>query len=85
MIPFKQFNARLQAHVKQLTKNVNTLYTIALDKDELWNVYLDSFPEGANPMYRKRREFDCSCCRHFVKAFGNVVSLDGGVVTTSGI
>lgn len=82
MIPFKQFNARLQAHVKQLTKNINTLFTIALDKDELWNVYLDSFPEGTNPMYRKRREFDCSCCRHFVKAFGNVVSLDGGVVTT---
>ena len=82
MTPFKQFNARLQAHVKQLTKNVNTLFTIALDKDELWNVYLDSFPEGTNPMYRKRREFDCSCCRHFVKAFGNVVSLDGGVVTT---
>lgn len=82
MIPFKQFNARLQAHVKQLTKNVNTLFTIAIDKDELWNVYLDSFPEGTNPMYRKRREFDCSCCRHFVKSFGHVVSLEGGVVTT---
>lgn len=82
MIPFKQFNSRLQAHVKQMTKNVSTLFTIALDKDELWNTYLDSFPEGTNPMFRKRREFDCSCCRHFIKSFGNVVSLEDGKVTT---
>jgi hypothetical protein len=82
MESFSKFNARLQSHVKTMTKDVDVLYTIDLDKDELWNKYLDSFPGDTNPMFRKRREFDCSCCRHFVKAFGNVVSIKGGVITT---
>lgn len=80
MVPFSDFNTRLEHHVKSMTSGVDKLFTIDLDKDELWNKYLDSFPEGTNPMFRKRREFDCSCCRHFVKSFGNVVAIKNGKV-----
>lgn len=51
------------------------LYTVDVDKDYLWELYLDSFQEGTNPMYRKRRAFDCSCCRHFIKEIGGTVYI----------
>ena len=77
---FKQFNKLLQKNVARITKNVDNLYVVDLDKDVLWNTYLDSFPPGTNEIFRERREFDCSCCRQFIKNFGSVVTIENGVV-----
>lgn len=54
------------------------LFTMALDRDALWETYLQAFPIGSNPMFRKRTEHDCSCCRQFVKSVGHVVGLKDG-------
>lgn len=43
------------------------LFRVDVEPDLLWETYLESFPEGTNPIYKTRRSFDCSCCRHFVK------------------
>lgn len=79
---FSAFNQRLMDHVMEMTKDVDHLFEVDLDKDKLWNLYLDSFPAGTNAVYRERREFDCTCCRHFIKRFGNVVSIKDGKMTT---
>lgn len=79
---FSKFNTRLQQNFAAITKNATHLYEVNLDKDVLWNLYLDSFPTGTNQIYRKRREHDCSCCRHFIKSIGNVVAIENGVVKT---
>ena len=79
---FKEFNSLLQKHIKRMSKNQEYLFVVDLDKDIVWNTYLDSFPEGTNEMFRKRREYDCSCCRHFVRDLGRVVSLKNGKITT---
>lgn len=66
------------AVAKQFAQMQNKqLFRTSADKDGMWDTYLRAFPEGSNPMYRKRTEHDCSCCRQFVKAVGNVVAVDG--------
>jgi hypothetical protein len=72
----------LIAHFNQITKDANNVFVVNVDKDEMWNLYLDSFPKGTNEIYRKRREHDCSCCRSFIKAIGNVVVIKNSKITT---
>lgn len=72
---FKKMKELMIGHFEDLSKN-GYLFEVDIDKDELWNLYLDSFPEGTNEIYRTRREYDCSCCRHFIKNIGGTVFID---------
>lgn len=79
---FAQFKREHQAHTNAVLSQVDHLFVVDLDKDKLWEAYLESFPQENNQIYRERREHDCSACRSFVKHFGNVVALKDGVLTT---
>ena len=59
---FHKFHEKFQKNFTELIANATHLYEVEVDKDELWNLYLDSFPAGTNNIYRTRREYDCSCC-----------------------
>lgn len=80
---FDKFEALFARNFETLAREETHLYTVDLDKDQLWETYLNAFPPGTNEIYRTRRAFDCSCCRHFIKQFGNVVAItsDFSVVT----
>lgn len=79
---FVAMRDKLIKHFNKMTKDVDQLFEVDVDKDELWNLYLDSFPPGTNEIYRERREHDCSCCRHFIKSIGNAVVIQDGKVHT---
>lgn len=79
---FKDFRKAIQDHFEKMVADVNTLFEVEVDKDEMWNTYLDSYPAGTNMIYRKRREYDCSCCRQFIKTIGNAVSIKNGEIDT---
>lgn len=79
---FNKFNSKLQKHVQALLKDQSVLFEADLDKDQLWNLYLDSFPAGTNEIFRKRREYDCSCCRNFIKNFGHILIVKNNKVNT---
>lgn len=79
---FRQFKEIFQSNFANLAKDATHLFEINVDKDELWNLYLDSFPAGTNEVYRERREFDCNCCRHFVRSIGNVVVVNNNEIQT---
>lgn len=82
MANFKEFRTLLQKHFDEMVKDGAPLFITNADEDKLYDLYLDSFPAGTNPTFRKRREYDCSCCRRFVKNIGKLVSfMDGQIVT----
>lgn len=78
---FAVFKSAVAKRFAEMQKH--PLFRVDLTKDDMWAKYLGSFPEGSNPMYRKRTEYDCSCCRHFIRDVGNVVAVrpDGSIMT----
>lgn len=72
---FKRIKDAIARNLEQISAN-NTLFETDVDKDCLWNLYLDSFPEGTNPIYRERRVHDCSACRQFIRNIGGTVYID---------
>ena len=79
---FVEFKKAIQSRLGFLIENSCALFEVSIDRDSFWDLYLDSFPEGTNNVYRERREFDCSCCRQFVKNYGSIIGIvDGKVVS----
>lgn len=77
---FKKIKLPVAKQFDKLSKHA--LFRVDVDKDLLWSTYLESFPPGSNPIYRERREYDCSCCRQFVRAAGDTVAvIDGAIVS----
>jgi uncharacterized protein YfaP (DUF2135 family) len=70
---FRPFAKAIRANFDELSKR--ELYTVNISGDELWDFYLDSFPAGTNEMFRQRREYDCSCCKNFMRNVANVVAI----------
>ena len=79
---FIKFKEIMQNHFVEMTKDVKCLFEVEVDKDELWNLYLDSFPAGTNEIYRECREYDCSCCKQFIRNIGNAVVIKNNQVHT---
>lgn len=76
MMNFKDIK---NAVAKQFAAMCNQqLFRVNIDKDALWQTYLNAFPEGTNPVYKERTEHDCNCCKQFVRAVGDVVAIKDG-------
>lgn len=78
---FIEFRNAIRKRFEEMAQS-DHLFFVDLNKDEMWNVYLNSFSAEHNPIYKVRAVHDCSCCRHFIKSIGNVVQIKDGVVTT---
>lgn len=79
---FKKFKVAFQQNFNKLVNSTDQLFEVEVDMDELWSVYLNSFPEGTNPIYRERTEHDCAACRHFIRDIGAMVVIKGYEVHT---
>lgn len=77
---FKRLKDQLKENFDKITALAEVIFEVEVDKDELYALYLDSFPEGTNERFRERRAHDCSACRQFIKNIGNVVVIKDGVV-----
>jgi len=79
---FNILKAAIAARFQEMQRQPHPLFRTDISGDELWVAYLAAFPPGSNPILRERTEHDCSACRQFIRAVGNVVAvIDGEVVS----
>lgn len=79
-VPFSAFVKALRDQFK-IMENTG-LYKVGIDKTVIYDTYLNAFPEGTNEMFKERREYDCNCCKSFIRNAGRVVTIvDGKLVS----
>ena len=80
MTEFQVFSRKVKEKFEEMKKS--ELFRVEATKDELWKTYLSSFPEGKDPIFKERTEHDCQCCRSFIRAMADVVTIENGEVVT---
>jgi hypothetical protein len=71
---FNQFKQVFQSNFNKLIEGQVQLYVTDVDKQQLWDAYLNAFPDA------ERQGFNCNCCKSFIRNYGNVVAIKDGVV-----
>ncbi len=73
----KEFNKKLQDQFNLMSKT-GKLFRVALTGDVIWNIYLDSFDKGDDPVFRDPNSstHNCNHCKNFIRRYGNIVSID---------
>lgn len=54
----------------------------SLTAEQLWETYINSFTEEENPIFRTKREYDCRCCKNFIRDVGGLLLLSDGRLTS---
>ena len=72
---------------KQVAKSFQEIkdkevFVADIDGDELYAVYIAAFPAGTNPIFKTKTEYECSCCRHFIRRAGAVITIENGKIVT---
>lgn len=77
---FREFAAAVNQRLEQLKGSFSEFYKV--DCPEIFDDYLNAFPEGTNPIFRERTEHDCQCCKQFIRNLGAIVAIKGGQIYT---
>jgi len=70
---FKKFAKSIADQFSSMSSG--ELYRSTITGDEIWDLYLESFPPGTNEIYRTRKYFDGSYDKSFIRKIGNVVCI----------
>lgn len=78
---FKNFSTAVESQFNRMTTDADvTLVRVGVDNDALWDMYLNSYPQEFNGIFRERRNYDCNCCKNFIRRVGNLIALKGDQV-----
>jgi len=73
---FKILKEKHQQHFLNVIKDAETLFITNIDKDVIWNTYLNAFP------IEEQQGFNCNCCKSFLRQYGNVVAIKDNKLQT---
>ena len=75
MSNFHRFQEAVDRHITMLQEKYPLFRVKTTDNNEVYDTYLASFTYGTNPVFREKTEHDCSCCKQFIRAVGDVVAV----------
>jgi hypothetical protein len=75
---FVDFSKAVHSRFSEMSKG--ELFVV--EADDIFDRYLAAYPDGTNPIFRTRTEYDCQCCKQFVRRLGVVVSIKNGEMVT---
>jgi hypothetical protein len=78
MSDFSAFAHMITARFNKLSKQ--ELFVVGDNNRAFEAVYLLSFPEGTDPIYKTETEHNCNCCKQFLRNIGNVVAIVDGKI-----
>jgi len=67
---FKTFKKEIQDSFHEMSKNSAILFTADVDKEVLWETYLNSFEDPDERQYH-----NCNCCRQFIRYYASIVTI----------
>ena len=73
----QELNKKLQAQFEQM-QSTGKLFRVNIPGQELWDLYLNSFPKEYNQVFRspESSEHNCNHCKNFMRRYANIVSID---------
>lgn len=74
----EKFNKLIQENFLKNMVTKGMLFRVKMTGDSIWNLYLDSFPEDQDPVFRdpKSSVHNCNHCKNFIRRYGNIVAID---------
>lgn len=73
---FKDFRTKIKENFTWMLAQADTkLYITDVDRDQLWETYLNSFVDP-----EEKQSHTCNCCRQFIKNYGHIVFIVNGKV-----
>src|SRR4051812_40496739 len=70
---YREFERLMSDRIASISE---PMFTTTVDEETLWETYISNIPAVS------RQTYVCSCCRHFVKRFGGLVTIDSDGKTT---
>lgn len=73
----QQFTKKIQEKFVQMSK-YGKLFRSVLTGQQIWDLYIASFSEENNPVFRDplSTSKNCNHCKNFIRRYGNIVSID---------
>jgi len=73
----KDFTKKIQAKFAEMSTS-GKLFRVELTGQQIWDLYLASFSQENNPVFRDPASStkNCNHCNNFIRRYGNIVSLD---------
>lgn len=83
----EQLVTKMQEQFKRMC-STGMLFRAKITGDEVYQLYLTSFPNGSNPVFRDPASstHNCNNCKNFMRRYGNIVAIaeDGTLITVFG-
>lgn len=81
---FKKLSEQIQKQFNKMCK-AGKLFRANISGYEIWEIYLNSFEENDNPVFRDPQSSsnNCNNCKNFIRRYGNIISInrDGNIKT----